>query len=158
KTEEDTVKITVELGFPPIDAISSFDLLIRDFKELSDISIRDTDGFVLSQSDWQNGNIIIAFLDPEKESSISTTKRLALINDIPLFIFVKTDKKDNALHFCHENNLNGRIFYGDEENLKEILKFRELPSILFLQDGKAILWTEGLNLEISNMIRQIKDN
>ncbi|PIP11681.1 MAG: hypothetical protein COT45_01805 [bacterium (Candidatus Stahlbacteria) CG08_land_8_20_14_0_20_40_26] len=97
----------------------------------------------------------MAFFDPEEESSISTAKRLALVSDIPFLVFVRTTKKNTALQFCRENGLSGRIFYGGEKKLKEILNFHELPSILFLRDGKAILWTEGLTLEIADMIKHL---
>lgn len=155
KAEKDTVFNEVMLGFPPAEAISPFDLVIRDFEGLAETDIRDTEGRALSSSCWQTEDIIVSFFDPEEESSISTAKRLALVSDIPFLVFVRTTKKNTVLQFCCENGLSGRNFYGDEKKLKEILNFHELPSILFLRDGEAILWTEGLTLEIADMIKQL---
>ncbi len=151
----DTVFKEVILGFPPPEAISPFALVVRDFKGLSDSIIVDTKGDTLFNSSLKEGDVLLAFFDPKEESSISTARRLASIKDIPLFIFVKTTEGEVALLFCQDTGLKGRVFYG-EERLKQVLTFKELPSILFLKDGRAILWVEGLNLEITNMIKHLR--
>ena len=156
EAEEDTVFTEVLFGLPPAEAISPFDLVVRDFNGLSLTDVRDIEGHIPSKSDWQRGDVIVAFFDPEEEASISTAKSLASVSDVPFLILVKATGRARAVQFCRENKLSGRIFFGGKEDLKKILNFREFPSILLLRDGKAVLWTEGLTLEIANMIKQLR--
>jgi len=39
--------------------------------------------------------------------------------------------------------------------LKKVLNYRKLPSILLLKNGNAIVWTEGLNLNIDKLIKSM---
>ena len=152
--EEDTVFKAVMLGFPPPEILSPYDLVVRKFEGVSDTIIVDTEGDTLFTSSLKEEKVILAFFTPREESSISTARRLALIGDIPIFIFVKTIDREVALQFSQDTGLKGRVFYG-MERLKGVLTFKELPSILILKDSRAILWTEGLNLEIASMIYAI---
>ena len=152
---EGTTDVEVTLGIPPANMVVPGDLVIRRFKELGDEKIKDTRGRLLKKSDWKSGRVIVAFFDTEHESSLSTAKKLANVEDIPMIIFVETTSKSKAKSFCRQVGLKGRIFYGDKTKLKKILKFRQLPSILYLSDGDALLWTEGLNLNIDKCIEEL---
>ncbi|MCD6594454.1 hypothetical protein J7L68_02095 [bacterium] len=150
-----TTDIAVELGIPPPEIITPGDLVVRKFEKLGDEKIKDTRGKSLKKSDWKNGTMIIAFFDTEHENSISTAKKLANVKDISMMIFIETTSKTKAKKFCRQNGLNGRIFYGDKAKLKKILKFRQEPSILMLSNGEALMWTEGLNLNIDKFIDEL---
>ena len=155
EVSEGTTYVEVEGGFPPPEMVSAGDLVVRKFTGLGDVKIKDVRGRRLKKSDWQKGTLIVAFFDTEHESSISTAKVLAKVEDVPKIIFVATKSRAQAKKFCRQNGLSGRIFYADEETLKKVLKFRQLPSILLLSDGEAIMWTEGLNLAVEKLIEQL---
>jgi len=147
-----TTFITVPMGMPPVDMVEPGDLLARKFEKLETNNIKDTRGKKLKDADWQKGTIIIAFFDTEHESSISTAQKLAGVQDVNMLLFIESDSKTKAKNFCRDNELKGRIFYGDKKKLKSILKYRQLPSILLLDNGEASMWSEGLNLNIDALI------
>lgn len=150
-----TTAVNVKIGLPPQEFIHPGDLVARKFSKLNIENIRDTHRKPLTDSDWQRGTVIVALFDTEHENSISTARKLADVKNIPMLLFIETSSSASAKRFCRQNNLSGRIFFGERKKLKTILKFRKLPSILLLQDGKAILWTEGLNLNIDKLIENL---
>ena len=124
---------------------------LRKFNGLNTENLHDSRGRPLLD-DWQLGKVIVAFFNTEHENSISTAQKLARVKNIPMLLFIQTNSAASARKFCRRNNLNGRIFWGERKKLKKILNFRKLPSILLLQDGEVILWTEGLNLNVGKLV------
>ncbi len=156
-SEDETSNVFIKLGFPPIEMISPGDLLVRKFKEPNIEDVSDINGESLKNEDWNNGNVLLAFFDTESENSISTIK---LLSKLPInkLLFVETEEFSRAVDFCNEIELEGRIFTGDIDYFKKILPISKLPSILLLHNGKAILWVEGLNLNIDKLIESVSSN
>ena len=150
----ETTFVRAELGMPPIEMIKPGDLVIHRFKKISDTMIADIHGKPLG-SDWKTGRKLLAFFDIEHESSISTMKRLASIQGIPMLLFVATDDAQSAEKFCEQNGLSGRIFVGTDKDLKKVLRYKQLPSILLLEDGEPIMWVEGLNLNVDKLVKTL---
>ena len=153
-----TTTVDVQIGLPPKNFVHPGDLVVRNFKGLSVEDMRDIRGRILSDGDWNSGTVIVAFFDTEHENSISTAKILSNIKNVPMLLFIETESGTSAKRFCRQNNLSGRIFWGDRKKLKKVLNFKKLPSILLLQDGKASLWTEGLNLNIDDIVETLGGN
>ncbi|RKZ34987.1 hypothetical protein DRQ33_00940 [bacterium] len=152
---QETTEVEITVGLPPVEMVSPGDLIAHKFDGIPQTDIRDTKGKKLKEKDWNSGTVVIAIFDTEHESSISTAKVLANVPEIPMIIFVVDENADGAKQFCKNNGLAGRIFYGDKAKIKESIKFKQIPSIMLLKDGKAIMWTEGLNLDVDKLIQQL---
>ncbi len=150
-----TEGVVVPTGLPPVEAVEPGDLVVRKFRGLNTENLRDISRRRLREVDWREGKVVVAFFETKHESSISTAKRLAKVEGVRKLIFVETESAGEAKRFCRQNGLKGRIFFGTEERLKSVVKFKRLPSILLLVDAKPLLWTEGINLNIDKQIESL---
>lgn len=148
----DTARITIKTDIP--EDIKPGDLIIREYKRFSGL-----DKLGIRSKDLEKGNVLIIIFDTESEASKSTLKNAW--EDINLFngkvyLLAVTSNKETAQIFLKERDVFKGSLYLIKENTYKTWGIQNLPSVLYLKNGKTIFWTEGLNLHLSRLIQNMK--
>ncbi|MEO0091820.1 MAG: transglutaminase domain-containing protein [candidate division WOR-3 bacterium] len=145
----DTAKHKINLDVP--EDIRPGDLIVREYKGLKDIDKIGINGKALNQSD-----VLVIIFDIESEASRSTLKNAW--QDINLFkgkvyLLAVASDKEQVQVFLKENDIYKGNIYLINESVYKKWNIKELPSILYLRNGRCMFWTEGLNLHIPKLIQ-----
>jgi hypothetical protein len=153
--ETDSLFVKLTLGIPPSNKIDKKDLLVRAYSGFGKVSLSDIDKKPLDIDDLRKGKVIVAFFDTEHESSISTAQHLFAVKYAKVYCFVTAKNETEARSFSRRVESHGRLFFADEQTLQKLLPFQKLPSIAVFENGEALLWTEGINLDISGQVKSL---
>ncbi len=148
---KDTAKIVVKKGIP-VD-VKSGDLLVREFKRF------DLSDFGIDNKELNENKVLIVVFDTESEASRSTLKNAKdAINGFngKSFFFVSSSSNKVAIDFLEEMGIeNGDIHTIPEDICRKKWRIRELPSIVYLKNGKCIFWVEGLFLHLQRLMETL---
>ncbi len=145
----DTAKYIISTDIP--EDIKPGDLIVREYHKFSGI-----EKIGIKRKDFETGDVLMIVFDTESEASKSTLKNAW--QDINLFkgqiyLLAVTQDKEQAQIFLKERDIyKGNLFLIKEETQKS-WGIKNLPSVLYLKNGKCIFWTEGLNLHLSRLIQ-----
>lgn len=145
----DTARIVINTDIP--EDIKPGDLIVREYQGFSGL-----DKLGVKSKDLEKGNILLIIFDTESEASKSTLKNAW--QDIDMFqgkvcLFAITADKERAQTFLKERDIyKGGLYLISEETYKK-WGIKDIPSVLYLRDGKCIFWAEGLNLHFSRLIQ-----
>ena len=148
KASLDTTDVLIETGIP--EKIRPGDLLVREYKGF------DAKDYRIKDDELKTGNVLIIVFDTETEASKSTlTKARKTINNFPgkVFFFASAENKRDAETFLKKIGISySKVFIVSKEIYRTKWRIRNLPSIIYLKDGKCIFWVEGLFLHLSRLI------
>lgn len=160
---EDTLRLNISTEIP-VSGIKQGDMLVRDYNGL------DLSSFGIKNEELNQGDVLIIVFDTESEASKSTLKALSLKDfSGKVYLFAVTGLPDTnsnpeperskwfrgAENLIKECGLTGSLFIIDEDTYKK-WGISSLPSILYLRDGKALFWVDGLFLNASSLIESLQ--
>ncbi len=148
----DTAKYKIDLDAP--EDIRPGDWVVREYKGLKDL---DKIGIV--EKVLKKGDVLLIVFDIVSEASKSTLKYAW--QDINLFkgkiylFAVASDKEQVQVYLKEQDIYVGNLYLINEDVYKK-WNIKELPSILYLRDGKCLFWTEGLNLHLPKLLQSFQ--
>ena len=149
---EDTEKVVIKIGIP--EKVRPGDLIVRKYKGL------DVKDIGIENKELKKGDVLIIVFDTESEASKSTLyNAVETINGFSgkVYLFALTQEKEIAKEFLKELGIHKGNIFCISEDIKRKWKIKEVPSVLYLKDGKCILWIEGLFLHLSRLIKDLKE-
>ncbi|MCK4234130.1 transglutaminase domain-containing protein [candidate division WOR-3 bacterium] len=148
----DTTEVVIKTGIP--EDIKPGDLIVRKYVGF------DLKGFGIKNNDVEKGNVLITVFDTESEASRSTLKNAQdVINNFSgkVFLFADVEKRESAEHFLEEMGIvKGSLYTVTEEIYKKRWKIRDIPSVIYLKDGKCVFWVEGLFLHLTRLMENLQ--
>lgn len=148
----DTTNFVINTGIP--EEAEPGDLIVRKYKGF------DVKDFGISNAELKKGEVLIIVFDTESEVSRSTLKNAKeAINGFNgmVFLFASANNRKTAEVFLKEMGISkGSLYTISKDVYKKRWGIRELPSVLYLEDGKAIFWVEGLFLHLSRMLEDLR--
>lgn len=149
--QADTGRVVIKTGIP--EEVKPGDLIVREYTEF------DVKEFGINKKEIERGDVLIVVFDTESEASKSTLKNAGdAINGFSgkVYLFASTEKRERAKDFLKEMGIyKGVVYTVSEEVYKKRWKIRDLPSIMYLKNGKCIFWVEGLLLHFSRLLGDI---
>ena len=143
----DTAKYTENVNTP--EDVKPGDLVVREYKGLTDL-----DKYNLKNKDLEKGGVLIIVYDPTSESSISTIKNARdAINNFNGNVYLFATGVIRVASESSQTGINKGDFYVIPEFIYKKWGVKELPSIIYLKDGKCTFWVEGHNLNLSRIIQ-----
>jgi hypothetical protein len=148
---KDTSSVTLKEDIP--EDVKPGDLIVRKYRQL------ELEDFDIEKEELNKGGILIIVFDTESEASKSTLKNAKdAINDFPgkVFLFASTETKERAEYFLKEMGISkGEVYTVSKEIYKKEFRVKNLPSIIYLEDGNCVFWVEGLFLHLERLIEDI---
>jgi hypothetical protein len=142
----DTANYTENVDIP--EDIKHGDLIVREYKGLPGL-----DKYNIKSKDLEKGGVLIIVYDPTSESSISTLKNAKdAINNFNGNVYLFATGLIGVASESSQIGINKGDFYVIPEFIYGKWGVKDLPSIIYLKDGKCIFWVEGLNLHLSRLI------
>ncbi|MCX7784977.1 MAG: hypothetical protein N2201_01920 [candidate division WOR-3 bacterium] len=146
---KDTSFYNINMDIP--ENINPGDLMVREYKGLRDLTKIGINGKTLNK-----GDVLVIIFDIESEASKSTLKNAW--QDINLFkgkvyLLAVAYDKEQVQVFLKERDIYKENFYLIKEDIYNKWGIKELPSFLYLRDGRCMFWVEGLNLYIPKLIQ-----
>ena len=156
----DTTRIIIKTDIP--EDIKPGDLIVREYQGFSYIN-----KLGIKNKELEIGNVLIIIFDINSEASKSTLKNAKdAINNSPgkVYLFAKGSNIKTAQEFLNEIGINYgfgqfveiRFIRDISEDMYKKWGIQNLPSILYLKNGKTIFWTEGINLHLSRLIQNME--
>ena len=156
----DTTRITIKTDIP--EDFKPGDLIVREYHGFSGL-----DKIGIKSKDLGNGDVLIIVFDSESEASKSTLKNAKdAINNSPgkVYLFAKGSNIKTAQEFLNEMGINYgfgqfveiRFIRDISEDMYKKWGIKDLPSVLYLKDGKTIFWTESINLHLSRLLQNFQ--
>ncbi len=147
----DTAKITVNTGIP--EKVKPGELVVRKYTGLK-VSMLG-----INEKELKKGKVLLIVFDTESEASKSTLQNAKdVINGFngKVYLFAVADRK-TAEEFLKETGIyKGNLYTITEEIYRKQWHIKNLPSIIYLENNKCILWLEGLILHLSKLLKNLK--
>jgi len=142
----DTIRITIKTDIP--EDVKPGDLIVREYKGLTDL-----DKLRIDKKEINKGDVLIIIFD-FSEASCSTIKNTkeAINNFQGKVYFIDISGAEYKRSPLDVFGIINKPWFG----LRDIHKkwgVKELPSIIYLKDGRCMFWIEGLNLHLSMLIQ-----
>lgn len=142
-----TIKLDIPLDFKPGD------LMVREYQEFINL-----DKIKLSSQDINVGDVLLIVIDADSEASKSTINNAwDAINNFSGKVYIFHTSKKRGLQTWYFNLLDKPNRFNRYVN-DEIIKswhIKEIPSVIYLRNGKCLFWVEGLNLHLSKIIQTL---
>ncbi|MBS4015298.1 MAG: transglutaminase domain-containing protein [Candidatus Latescibacteria bacterium] len=149
----DTITYTIKTDLPY--DIKPGDLVIREYKGLSNLA-----KLGVKEKDINQGEVLILIFNTHSEASVSTLNNAQqAIKNFPGKVYLFHHSQSRGLNLWYLNLLGDKIHH-DQYVSQEILDswtIKDLPSIIYLRNGKCLFWTEGLNLHLSKLIQTLQN-
>ncbi len=140
-----TIKVDVTY---PVEKLSPGDLIVRDFK------VEKLDSLKIV-GDVKTGNLFISYLDLSSEISRSSiNSAIPVLKNFTGRWLVITSAPEVAYEYFKGYELQPEIYMIDETVLKE-LGIHKVPSFVLILNGKVVLFTEGLVLNLGDLISKL---
>ncbi len=139
--------IKVDVSYP-VEQLSQGDLIVREFNvvKLDSLNIA---------GDVKTGNLLISYLDLSSEISRSSiNSAIQVLKNFTGRWLVITPNPDVAYEYFRNNELQPEIYMFDETILRE-LGIRKVPSFILILNGRVVLFTEGLVLNLGDLISKL---
>jgi hypothetical protein len=149
----DTVKIAINTDIP--EDIKPGDLMVRQYQGLTRL-----DKLEVNNKDLNTGDILILIINTDTEASISTVNTAwTAINEFPGNVYFFHISKSRGLQTWYFDLLDkpDRFDHYITDEIIQSWHIKELPSVIYLRDGKCLFWTEGLNLHLSKLIQMFQN-
>jgi peroxiredoxin/transglutaminase-like putative cysteine protease len=160
-----TINLTLDI---PVNLVSDAERTVRQLPKLPDVELPDADGNLHNlKASLRDSNILLAFFSLDNEPSLrmmplidSMVKAVRDANVIVWGIYVDSEGKSKFYGDDRLKNLGMTVLFDDEQKVvKEFIpdfdknKSACLPSTLLInKEGKIVMWCEGYNLDIANVI------
>ncbi len=148
----DMTRITIKTDIP--EDVKPGDLIVREYHGFSDI-----DKLGIKSKDLENGDILFIVFDSESEASKSTINNAKqAISNFPGKVYFLFNFKSRGLDLGFLGGIkNNNVYheYVSEDTYKK-WGIQNLPSVLYLKDGKTVFWTEGINLHLSRLLQNFQ--
>jgi hypothetical protein len=148
----DTARITIKTDIP--EDIKPGDLIIREYHGFSDI-----DKLGIKNKDLENGDVLFIVFDSESEASKPTINNAKqAISNFPGKVYFLFDFKSRGLDLWFLDGIKNNNIYHKyvSEDIYKKWGIQNLPSVLYLKDGKTVFWTEGINLHLSRLLQNFQ--
>ena len=148
----DTIRITIKSDIP--EDTKPGDLIVREYHGFSGL-----DKLGIKSKDIETGNVLIIIFDTQSEASKSTLNNAW--EDVNLFkgkiyFLAATQDKEQAQIFLKERAIHKGTLSSVREDTYKKWGIQNLPSVLYLKDGKTVFWTEGINLHLSRLLQNFQ--
>lgn len=118
-------------------------MLVREYNGLDMIS------FGIKKEDLEKGDVLVIVFD-ESEASKSTLRNLSLSDfkgKVYLFAAVGVQNFEPL-------PVKGKVYSITEKTYRS-WGISNLPSILYLRNGKTTFWIDGLNLNVADLLKNL---
>ena len=143
--------LNITAGIPE-KHINTGNIVVRKFHIPKGIFPKDINGMKINWNAMKKGKNLILILNMNVESGISTIDKF---NPKQwrgnVFIFANDNIK-SVSKMMRKDNIKCRIFKMNRKKMGEIFHVKTYPSVLVIDKGKTVLWTDGFNPELLNRL------